>query len=524
MPPQRMIVIGSGLSGLACATRLLDNGHTVTMLDRGNACEGLLERRVSRYLTNRNHDDFIRAKVNRQWGRGRSNAMFTEHHGTGFDYCFAEADRFVLGAQRDAIVCLTLALGGLSNVWGGSILPARDADICDWPISASDLKPYHHGIATFMPLSAARDDLSTLFDFPLGEPHRFPLGEQARSLLQDMEREVNVLRAGGMHFGRAKLAMDPGNDTPREGFACGPIFNAAFGISRLRERAGFTYIPGLFVDHISEENDEIRVAAIGGGNNEDRIDFRGRKVFVACGPLASTQLIAKSLAWTEESFEFRTNQNIIVPFLRYRRQRGLCNHTSNGMVQLFLEVEGDARRLTHFQINQFGDYALIPLRRLLGRLLPPVTFLLRPLLERLMIFQGFLHSNDSDTIRMRFSGESGYAPHKLDIDGSQNPRKREALYSALRTINRHHRQLRGVAVSPLAVIDLPGGSSHLGGSIPMRRTPGPRDCDVLGRPGGCRNIHIVDAAILPSLPAPTISFTTMSNAARIADHAMCGQD
>jgi choline dehydrogenase-like flavoprotein len=65
--------------------------------------------------------------------------------------------------------------------------------------------------------------------------------------------------------------------------------------------------------------------------------------------------------------------------------------------------------------------------------------------------------------------------------------------------------------SPLA------GTSHFGGSFPMRRNPRAfNDTDVLGRPTGLSRVHLIDGSVLPTIPATTIMLQIMANADRIA--------
>ena len=49
----------------------------------------------------------------------------------------------------------------------------------------------------------------------------------------------------------------------------------------------------------------------------------------------------------------------------------------------------------------------------------------------------------------------------------------------------------------------------------MRAQPGTFECDLLGRPQGWSRLHIVDASVLPSIPATTVTFSVMANAHRI---------
>ena len=76
---------------------------------------------------------------------------------------------------------------------------------------------------------------------------------------------------------------------------------------------------------------------------------------------------------------------------------------------------------------------------------------------------------------------------------------------------------RTLFLAPLTLAIEPGGGSHTGGSLPMRRQPSSRfETDLLGRPAGYARVHLVDASIFPSIPATTISLLVMANADRIA--------
>jgi choline dehydrogenase-like flavoprotein len=50
----------------------------------------------------------------------------------------------------------------------------------------------------------------------------------------------------------------------------------------------------------------------------------------------------------------------------------------------------------------------------------------------------------------------------------------------------------------------------------MRRDPGARESDLLGRPMGLARVHLIDASVFPTIPATNITLTLMANAHRIA--------
>jgi hypothetical protein len=73
----------------------------------------------------------------------------------------------------------------------------------------------------------------------------------------------------------------------------------------------------------------------------------------------------------------------------------------------------------------------------------------------------------------------------------------------------------GFPVSPLLHIAEPGRGFHTGATFPMRSHPTTLESDTLGRPFGWKRIHAVDASVLPSIPATTITLSVMANAHRI---------
>ena len=65
-----------------------------------------------------------------------------------------------------------------------------------------------------------------------------------------------------------------------------------------------------------------------------------------------------------------------------------------------------------------------------------------------------------------------------------------------------------------------GQSYHCGGTLPMKKKKSKEICsDLLGRPKNFKRIHCIDASILPSIPATTITLSVMANAYRIGSES-----
>ena len=65
-----------------------------------------------------------------------------------------------------------------------------------------------------------------------------------------------------------------------------------------------------------------------------------------------------------------------------------------------------------------------------------------------------------------------------------------------------------------------GYGYHFGSSFPMSNTKKKYNSDKFGRILNLKNIHIIDASILPTVPVSTITYTIMANASRIVDETI----
>jgi choline dehydrogenase-like flavoprotein len=65
-------------------------------------------------------------------------------------------------------------------------------------------------------------------------------------------------------------------------------------------------------------------------------------------------------------------------------------------------------------------------------------------------------------------------------------------------------------VLPMVRMTGPGQSYHFGSTFPHGS-----GSDLLGRVGGFQHVHLVDGAVLPSVPSTTFTLTVMANAHRI---------
>jgi choline dehydrogenase-like flavoprotein len=159
----------------------------------------------------------------------------------------------------------------------------------------------------------------------------------------------------------------------------------------------------------------------------------------------------------------------------------------------------------HLQLYPFND---LMLRAVAARVRLPEAVAARalaPLLGRLLYLQGYLHSDDSARIACRLDRDGTLAVSAPPPDATR-PRQ------VLRALRRLGAGLE--PLSPLLQAWPAAKGFHHGGSFPMGSAS-----DLLGRPHGLERVHLVDASVLPTVPAQTITLPVMANAHRIATHA-----
>jgi ferredoxin len=513
-------VIGSGPAGVACAKALLARGAAVLMLDAG------LELEPDRAQTVRQ----CAAVKPDAWSTAQlaviKGGMAADARGVplklvfGSDFPYCETAEKIPWHNHGTGLKPSLALGGLSNVWGAAMLPYRDGDIAGWPVSNAALAPHYRAVTDFTGLAAQHDDLEEIFPLHCDQPGELQSSRQANLLFGNLKRHRDKLRGRGWHFGRARVAVRA-TDSPRGpgcvhcgfcmyGCPYGCIYNAADTVRELRAGKNFTYQRDVIVTTVREEAGKVFIS---GFHRETRatLAFEADRVYLAAGVIPTAQILLRSQAAYERPLVLRDSQYFLFPLLLARRTRGVQTEALYTLSQLFIELDRPdiSRHSVHLQLYTYSDIIGQAVRKSLG----PLKFFAPQLAERMIIVQGYLHSDESPAISMTLKRDSG--KDFLQLDVRPNPDTRRTVKKVLRELLSQTRQLGGVVVPPMLQLAEPGRGFHCGGSLPMRAVPGNFESDTLGRPQGWSRVHAVDASVLPAVPATTITFSVMANAHRI---------
>ena len=513
-------VIGSGPAGVACATALLARGARVLLLDAGGELEPEVAR-VIRPLAEKPPGQFTARDLQNLRGNPLPTAQGLPRKlifGSDFPYRGTETE--IPWRSGNTGLEPSLALGGFSNVWGAAMLPFRDADLAGWPVKNAELAPHYRAVTAITGLAAQRDDLAESLPLYCEAPQPLPSSRQAEWLLGNLNRHREPLRAAGWRFGRARLAVRAA--TTAAGGGCrlcglcltgcpyGCIFNSADTVRQLQTRPDFTYQREAIVTRLGETGGRVEVRGFDRRTREP-LRLQAERVYLASGVIPTAQILLRSQGDYDRPVRLRDSQYFLFPLLLSRRLPGLPAEALHTLSQVFLEVDDPAvsAHPIHLQAYSYSDTIHQAVRQSLG----PLKALAPRLAERLLVFQGYLHSDESATITMTLYREG--AKDVLQLQAEANPETRPRIHKLLRALLRQSHRLGGMVVPPWLQVPQPGRGFHSGGSWAMRTIPGRFESDVLGRPHGWSRVHVVDASVLPSIPATTITFSVMANAHRI---------
>jgi choline dehydrogenase-like flavoprotein len=513
-------VIGSGPAGAACASALLAPGAQVLMLDAGIELESDRAETV-RALSQKEPVAWPPAQAAALHGGKGDNLKGLPHKKLfGSDFPYRETEAKIPWRGDDALRP-SLALGGLSNVWGATMLPLRESDIPDWPIQRPDLDEHYRAAAEIMGLAARRDDLEELFPIHTPNPVALKPSRQAMLVLQNLERRRDALRARGWLFGQSRMAIRAA-DSPRgpgcvycghcmTGCVYGCIYNSAYTIRELKQQPNFRYERDVIVTRLRENSGTVTIEGFHRQTGK-ALTFEARRVYLGAGVIPTAQIVLRSQNAFDQPLMLRDSQYFLFPIILARGVGNVQTEALQTLSQVFIELNCPqiSRRSVHLQIYTYSDLIAGAVRQSLGGL----RFLAPALQKRLLIVQGYLHSDESASIEMTLKrdGQRDF----LQLQPVLNPETSGVVKKVVSELFKQFRALGGFVVPPMLQIARPGRGFHCGGSLPMRAQPGNFGSDSLGRPSGWSRIHVVDASVLPTVPATTITFSVMANAHRIA--------
>jgi len=522
-------VIGSGPAGIGAALALVEKKIPVTILDTGEDLEPdrkvLIEKMSKVAPEEWLQDDIQSLKA----GVASSIKGVSRKLAYGSDYPYRKPDCFEASSASNAELWSSFAKGGLTNIWGASMLPYHGRDLKDWPISVQNLEPFYKKILSWVPMAAVEDRF--MEDYPLySKPSEsLNLSRQAHQWLKELLVNESALSRAGFLFGRSRLAVTVGLSDREDGIGCQycglchygcpyeVIYKTSSTLDKIKKENMVTYIDGLVVESLLEKNGKVIIEAKTRKGNEKRVFF-AEKVFLGAGVVPTTQIMLASTQAYDEPVFISDSQHFILPLIRYKQTKGVDREKLFTLSQLLFRVFDESRDdySMLLQAYTYMDFFSETLSKLFGPLLPLAQPLLPLILGRLIVLQGYLHSDVSGKIRLTLNRSVNDGPGRLVLKNVESLSTTKFIRKQNRILLQNHKYLRAFPLLFLTRKSKIGHGNHYGGTFPMKKNPKRLESDLLGRVKGWKQVHIVDSSTFPSIPPGPIVLTIMANAYRIS--------
>jgi len=479
-------VIGSGPSGWSATRTLIELGHAVTVID-----SGLIE------------SDAIRTNTEKTSSTLNRKLYF----GSDLPY-----RHFPFGPtlnSREVNPIFSFARGGLSLVWGATMLPYCKEDTACWSLDISALQKNYLELIKQIPITGAADGLSATYGNFYSRRAILPSSRIVRILEKAKEIEFPQIQ-----IGLSRLAVETGTQDVTGCVYCkkclnGCPFNFIWNSKDLHREAKYLK---LRVTKLIESASGVEI---------DAVDVHGKphnlkhfeKVLLAAGPIESFRILASSKV-VEGSAVLKDSATFFLPVLTLPNL-GNMHHNSFGLSQLFVRLnKSNSQVASQYQLYEYSEDLVARAKNALplGALIPDT--ILKFFLKRMMVAIGYLDGADSPSIQMKLL-ENGSLLSNLELNGKSYKDRNKVIKTSIKRFSKFVRRCGLLPLPFLTQIAVPGEGVHFGSWLPM----GDKS-DLLGRPIGSQNIHVVDSSVLPTIAPGPITFTVMANAMRIAEEAV----
>ncbi len=532
---KKVVVVGSGPSGMHFSLTALQKGYEVIMLDVGkpkpqavNPWDGLAGLK-----------EHLEDPVDYFLGKGFDSVIYPGTKGEyyGFppskQYVFSPISQYRLKSSGFSPLA-SFASGGLAEAWTGGVYPFNDTDLAEFPFTYNDIEPGYSEVARRIGVSGVQDDLEQLMPI-----HRFlqpplNLDEHSSSLLRKYEKKKEMFnRRLGCIMGRARLATATENIEARQ--ACSYLGRCLWGCPQdsfytpsltlrdCQQFDSFHYIPDQYV-HYFKVSLQGKVSHLVTQNLKTNSieEMEIESLVLAAGTLSTSRIfleaIRKQTGKTVKLSGLMDNQQILVPFVSVDQIGKSFSNDTYQYHQIALGIESPQHtHPIHGLITTLKSALVHPLIHRMPCDLRSAIFLFRNLHAAL----GMVNVNLSDDRReenlLTLEVDEETNETKLRIDYKPGKQHESRISEAVGVVKKILRNLGGVVPPGMVHVRPMGASVHYAGTLPMSTRPQPLHVSPDCQSYDFNNLYIADGSTFPFLPAKNITFSLMANAVRVAN-------
>lgn len=536
---ERVLIVGSGASGVHFALSLLRRGYEVLMLDAGNT----RSRTFEPALSFRELKATLPDPVSYFLGEGFEAVVYPDRHGEyyGFppnkSYVFWPLPGFEIQAHG-FFPLVSFAQGGLAETWTGGVYPFNEAELGDFPFTYGEIEPFYDEVAQRIGISGVRDDLEKFIPLHQNLLPPLDLDEHSALLLNEYEKHKALLnRELRCYFGRSRIATLSRDLDGRQrcsylgrclwGCPNRSFYTPSLTLNECMQYEHFQYISGLYADHfiINSKNIVTRIVARS-VQDQTLYEFPVDKLVLAAGTICTSRIFLESIFQNEGKIAkldgLMDNRQILVPFINLKMVGKHYNPESYQYHQIALGISSNnSKEYIHGLITTLKSSLIHPILQNLPFDLKTSTRIFRKLHASL----GLINLNFYDTRQqenyLTLTVDKASRKSTLMINYLPHENQLEALEKAVKTVKRALRKLHCFVPPGMLHVRPMGASVHYAGTLPMSREKRPFTTSADGQSHDFENLFVVDGSTFPFLPAKNITLTLMANAIRVAHTAFC---
>jgi ferredoxin len=405
-------------------------------------------------------------------------------------------------------------------------MPFTPAAFESWPVDPAAMRCHYEAILRQIPFAGEEDYLAARFPL-MRSPAPLPsMAPRSLKVLKAYEKHRSRINDHGITIGKARLALDAQKcircGMCMTGCPYGLIYSTTQTFDALRRADRVTFYDGFLALAVKEEADRAAVIAreIATGRMQR---FEADRVYVACGAIGTTRLVANSLGLFDVNLPMLESRQFVLPLLSLRATEDPRNKHDFTLNQFNVIVAPDGGS-TDISILHFYTYNPAFINGLLSAIRArSAEWLQTQLLRRLTVALGYLPSWNSPRLRVHIGSQRNHSElPDFQISSEAPPAgQSQMLHAVLLRLVRSARMLDLYPLVPMLRLSSAGKSYHWGGSFPHTADrPNTYSSDKLGRVGSWERIHLVDGSVFPTVPAMTFGLTVMANAHRIASESL----
>src|SRR5262249_29102049 len=204
----KVLIVGSGASGVHFALTLLQKGYQVVLLDVGREKPLPVNPGDAFHDLKKNLLDPVHYFLGEKFEAVVYPGSTGEYYGfpPNKNYIFDKPDNFEWAATGFSPL-FSFARGGLAETWTGGVYPLNAEELKDFPFDYSEIAPYYDEVSRRIGISGAVDDLARFY--PLHKHLLAPLrlDKQSSVLLEAYQRHKHYLNQTlNCYLGRSRVA------------------------------------------------------------------------------------------------------------------------------------------------------------------------------------------------------------------------------------------------------------------------------------------------------------------------------